>query len=89
MSGHIWQLTKDALGRVVLLLSIVEVLGIPLDVVVADDVPHELEGVVVLIVDAWSIVEDTNVGVVHLVVTHHEKRGSVDTLIAVGTGAFR
>ena len=61
-------------------------LGVLLDVIVADDVFKELEGVIVLIVYAWCIVENTNVGVVHLVITHHEKRGSIDTLVAVGSG---
>ena len=87
LSGHIGELAKDALGRVVLLLRIVEMSGVLLDVVVTDNVLHQLEGVVVLVVDTWSIVEDTNVGVIHLVVTHHKERGSVDALLVVVASA--
>jgi hypothetical protein len=85
LSGHIGKLTENSLGGVVLLLSIVEMLVVLLDIVVTDHRLQELEGVVVLVVDAGSIVENTDVGVVHLVITHHEQRGSVDCLDSVVT----
>ena len=84
LSGHIWKLTENGLGGVVLLLGVVKMLIVLLDFVVADHLLEELEGVVILVVDAWGIVENADVGVVHLVVTHHEQCGSVDAFVTVG-----
>ena len=81
LSGHIGKFTEDGLSGVVLLLDIVEMLSVLLDIVVTDHVSEKLEGVVVFVVDGGSVIEDTNVGVVHLVVTHHKQRGSVDALV--------
>jgi hypothetical protein len=81
--SHIGKFTKNTMSRVVLLLGVVKVLSVLLDIVVADHVLQELEGVVVLVVDGWGIEEDTNVGVVHLVVTHHEERWRVNALFRV------
>jgi len=83
LKGHVWELTKDTLSRVVLLLGIIEMLGVLLDVVVSDHVSQELERVVILVVDRWGIVEDTNVNVVHLVVSHHQQRWCVNTRLRV------
>ena len=81
--GDVGKFSQDTLGGVVLLLAIVKMLSVLLDVVVTDHVTEELEGVVVLVVDRGSVVEDTNVGVVHLIVTHHQESGNVDTLVSV------
>lgn len=42
------------------------------------------ECIVVLMLDAGSVIEDTNVRVVHLIVTDEHQCGDVDTLITVG-----
>ena len=84
LSGHIDELTQNSLSGVVLLLSIVKMLSILLDIVVTNHMLQELEGVVVLVARGRGIVEDTNVGVVHLIVTHHEESGNVDAWVGVG-----
>ena len=72
------------MGSVVLLANIVEVLSMLADLVVTDHVLEEFELVVVLVVDARGIEEHTDVCVVHLIITHHEKRGNINALVAVG-----
>jgi len=79
--GDIDELTKDGLGSVVLLLSVIEVLSVLLDIIISNHVSQKLEGVVVLMVDGRGIIEDTDVGVVHLVITHHEESWNVDALV--------
>jgi len=46
---------------------------------------QQKETVVVLMLDRRGIVEDTNVRVVHLVITNPEEGGDVDVLLRVGT----
>merc|ERR1711885_19272 len=83
--GHIWELSENHVGSIVLVSNIVDVLAVLLDLVVTDHVAQKLEGVVVLVVDGWSIVEDIAVGVVALIISHEEKSWDVDALIVVGT----
>ena len=41
------------------------------------------ESVVILMLDTWSIVEDTNIRVVHLIVTNKHKGGNVNSFVTV------
>ena len=86
LASHIGQVSQEGVSSIVLLLAVIEMLSVLLDVVVTDHVLQKLEGVVVLVVDGWSVEEDTNVGVVHLIITHHEKSGHVDALVVVSRG---
>jgi hypothetical protein len=82
--GHVGQVTEQRVHGVVLLLDVVEVLSVLVDSVGAEHVLEEQERVVVLVLDAGSVVEDTNVRVVHLVITDEEQRRSVDSRVGVG-----
>jgi hypothetical protein len=44
---------------------------------------QEKEGVVVLVLDSWGIVEDTNVRVDHLVISDEEKGWDLNSLLTV------
>lgn len=44
---------------------------------------QEKEGVVVLVLDSWGIVEDTNVRVDHLVISDEEKGWDVNSFLTV------
>ena len=70
--------------RVVLLVHIVEVTGILVDSVGTEKVLEEQESIVVFVLHRWCIIEDTNVGVDHLVVSDEEKSGDVDSFLGVG-----
>lgn len=89
--GHrdIDEVTEKGVHRVVLLLDIVQVLGMLVDSVGAEDILEQEEREVVLVLDAGGIVEDADVAIVHLVVTDEKHAGVVDVLLAVGadTGA--
>jgi len=71
--SHIGQVTKECVHGVVLLLDIVEMLSVLVDSVGAEHVLEEEECVVVLVLDAGGVVEDTDVRVDHLVVSDHEQ----------------
>jgi hypothetical protein len=85
--SHIGQVTEECVHGVVLLLDIVEMLSVLVDSVGAEHVLEEEECVVVLVLDAGGVVEDTDVGVVHLVITDEEEGRCVDSLVGVGLGA--
>lgn len=78
------ELAKKGVLGVVLLLDVVDVLGVLVDSVRAEDVLEESEGVVVLIVHRGGIVEHSDVGVVHLIVSHEEERRSEDAVLIRG-----
>lgn len=82
-SGNIWKGTQESVHRVVLLVDIVEMLGVLVNSVAAEHVLEEQEAVVVLILDAWGIVEDTNVRVDHLIISDEQKSWDVDWLLGV------
>lgn len=83
--GHsdIGQVTEEGVHAVVLLLNIIEMLGVLVNSVGAKHVLEEHEGVEVLVLHGGSIVEDSNVGVVHLVITDEHEGRNVDSLIHV------
>jgi hypothetical protein len=60
LSRDIWQVAKHRLHTVVLLLHVVEMIVILIDCKVAEDSLQQQEGVEVLMVPVWSIVENTN-----------------------------
>lgn len=81
--GDIRQVAEKGVHRVVLFLDIIEMLSVVLNVVGAEHVLEQIEGIVVLILDRGSIVENSNIRVVHLIVTDHENGRAVDGLLGV------
>ncbi len=91
-SGNIDELAKQNVHGVVLLLDIIEMLGVLIDPVRAEHVLQEKEAIVVLVLDGGSVVEDTNVGIDHLIVAGEEHSRDVDRLLGVldrGGGLLR
>ena len=82
-SGNIWKGTKESVHRVVLLVNIIEMLSILVNSVFAEHVLEEQETVVVIILDTWGIVEDTNVGVDHLIISDEQKSWDINWLLGV------
>jgi len=82
-SGNIWKGTEESVHRVVLLVDIIEMLSMFVDSVFAEHVLEEQETVVIFILDTWSIVEDTNVGVDHFIVSDEKKSWDVNWLLGV------
>jgi len=79
--SHVDEVGEEGVLGVVLLLAVIEVLGVLVDSVASEDVLEESEGVVVFVVDRGGVVEDSNVGVVHLIISDKEERRGVDALI--------
>jgi len=70
--GYVWKVSEKSVHRVVLLFDIIEMLSVFVDSVRAEHVLEEQEGVIVLMFDTRGIVEDSDVGVVHLIITDHK-----------------
>jgi len=88
-ASDIDKFTEKSVHRVILLLDIIEVLGINIDLVVAEHSLQEQETVEVLVFPAGSVVEHTDRRVDHLVVTDHEEARVEDGLLEVQNGAVR
>ena len=88
-SGNIDELTKESMHGVVLLLHIVDVLSVHVNLVVAEDSLQQQETVEVFVFPAWSIIEDTDRRVDHLIVTDHEQTRVEDGLLQVVDWAVR
>jgi hypothetical protein len=82
-SGNINQVSEKSVHGVVLLVDIIEMFSVLVDSVSTEHVLHELESEVILVFDSWSIIEDTNVRVDHLIISDHEKSWDVDWLLCV------
>jgi hypothetical protein len=82
-SGDINEVSEKSVHRVVLLVHIIQMFSMLIDSVRSEHVLQEKEGVVVLVLDSWGIVEDTNVRVDHLVISDEEKGWDVNSLITV------
>jgi len=82
-SGHIDEFSEEGVHRVVLLLDVVEVLGVLVNSVGTEHVFEQKETVVVGVLDRRGIVEDTSVGVDHLVVTDEHQGGGSEGLVGV------
>lgn len=82
-SGHVWEVAQHGVHGVILLVAIVQVLGVLVDSVRAEHVLQQQEGVEVLVSGGWGIVEHTDVGVIHLIVSDHEQAWDVDWLLSV------
>jgi len=82
-SGHVWQVSHHGVHRVVLLVDIIEVLSVLVDSVGAEHVLEESKGVEVLILGGRGIVEHSDVGVVHLIISDHEQAWHIDWLLGV------
>jgi hypothetical protein len=76
--GNIGKITKHCMHWVVLLLHIVKMASVLVNAVATEHVLEKEEWVVVSILDRGSIIEDTNVGVNHLIISDEEKSGNID-----------
>jgi len=85
-SSDIWKISEESVHRVVLLVAVVEMLGMLINSVRTEHVLQEKETVVVLVLDTWGIVEDTNVTVVHLIVSDEEDSWDINGFIGVLSG---
>ena len=82
-SGDIWKISEESVHGVVLLVDVIKMLSVLINSVRPEHVLQEEETVVVLVLDTWGIVEDTNVTVVHLIVSDEEDSWDVDGFIGV------
>jgi hypothetical protein len=71
---------------VILLLNIIEVFSMLVDSEGAKHVFQKEESIVVLMLDARGVVEDSDVRVVHLIITNEHKSWDVHVLVQVGSG---
>ena len=85
--GNIWKITKKSVHTVVLLLNIIEVFSMLVDSEGTKHVFQKEESIVVLMLNARSVVEDSNVRVVHLIVTNEHKSWDVHVLVQVGSSS--
>ena len=83
--GNIWKITKKSVHTVVLLLDIIKVFSMLVDSEGTKHVFQKEESIVVLMLNARSVVEDSNVRVVHLIVTNEHKSWDVHVLVQVGS----
>jgi hypothetical protein len=82
-SGDIYEVTKQSVHRVVLLVDIIQMLSILINSVGSEHVLKHEERVVVFISNTWSIIEDSDVGVVHLIISDHQKSWNINWLLGV------
>lgn len=82
-SGDIGKISEQSVHRVVLFVHIVEVFSILIDSVGAEHVLEQIESIIVLVLERWSIVENTNIGVDHLVISDHKDSWDVDGSLGV------
>jgi len=71
--------------RVVLLVSVIQMFSVLIDSVASEHVLHQSEGEVIFMVGSWSVIEDTNVGIDHLVISQHEKGWGIDWSLGAGS----
>lgn len=82
-SGDIWEVSEKGMHGVVLLVDIIEVLSVLVDSVGSEHVLQKEEREVVFMLGRWSIIEDTNVGVVHLIISDHQKTWNINWSLGV------
>lgn len=82
-SGDINEVSEKSVHGVVLLVHIIQMFSMLINSIRSEHVLQEKEGVVVLVLDSWGIVEDTNVRVDHLVISDEEKGWDVNSLLTV------
>lgn len=66
---------------IVLLFGIVQVSCVLVNSIVSVNFLEQFEGPVVSVVVAWSIIEYSDIRVVHLIISHHLEGWSVDDLL--------
>jgi len=66
---------------VVLFFDIVEMFGVLVDSKRTKYVLKKQESVVILVLNARSIIENSDIGVVHLIITNEHKSGYIDVFI--------
>lgn len=79
--SNIGKVSQESVHAVVLLLDVVQVFSVLIDSVWAENVFQQKESVVVLVFDWWSIVHNSNVGVIHFIITNKEQWRSVNSLV--------
>jgi hypothetical protein len=81
LSSDINKVTKHAVHTVVLFLDIIQVFGVHIDLVVTKhSLPHQ-KGIEVFMFPARCVVENTNTGVYHLIVSNHKQTRIKDSLL--------
>ena len=70
---------------VVLFLAEVNVLSMLVNSVIAEHPLKELEAPIVFILHSRSVIEDADIGIVHLIVTNEEESWSIDWLFSIST----
>lgn len=84
-SGNIGQVTDQGMHRVVLLVDVIKMTRIIINSIGAEQVFQQQEAIVVLVLDTWSIVEDTHIRVNHFIVTDEEDGWDIDWLLGVSS----
>ena len=79
--GDIDKIAELGVQCIVLFLRVIKMGSVFVNSVGAHHALEKQERVVVWVLDGWGIVEDTNVGVIHLVVTDHHQGWAIDALI--------
>lgn len=82
LNSDINKISEHDMHTVVLLHWGVTVLSVLVNSIASDHVLHKEEGVVVWVLSAWGIEEDTNICVDHLIISHHEEGWNIDTLFS-------
>ena len=70
---------------IVLFLDIIKVFSMLVNSERAEHMFQQKESVVILMFNAWGVVEDSDVRVVHFIVTHEHEGGNIYILIQVST----
>ena len=81
--GHIYQVTKHGMHRIVLLMNIIKMTSIFINSIGAEQVFEEQETIVVLMFDSWGIVENTNIGVDHFIITNKQDSWDIDWFLSI------
>jgi len=66
-------------------MNIVQMTSILINSVLTEQVLEQQEAVIVLVRSAWCIVEDTNIGIDHFVITNKEECWNEDWFLGVGS----
>lgn len=86
-SGDVDQVSEESVHGVVLFLHVIQVLSVLVDSVGAEHVLKQQESIVVVVLDGGSVVENSHVGVVHLVVSDKQQSRNVNRLLRVDSGS--
>ena len=85
-TSDVWKVTKHGVHRIVLFLHIIKMCCMLVDFILTNHALEHKECVEVLVLPRWCIVENTDRGVEHLIVSDHEQSGVEDGLLHVEHG---